>query len=147
MDRYPLGFDIGGTKCAVVPERIENDRVHFVEKLAFAPMSGPEQTLAALRKMAIFVASRREDAVALKVVNICAKRLGRGLAFLIDILNPKRIVIGSIFARQQDRLWPSAKTTLHEEALDSSLAACRIVPSELGDAIGDYAASPTALCI
>jgi glucokinase len=93
----------------------------------------------------VFEAARRGDVVALEIVQICAKQLGRGLAVLIDVLNPQRIVIGSIFARQHDQLWPLAKIILQEEALDSSLAACQIVPAELGESIGDFAALATAL--
>jgi glucokinase len=93
----------------------------------------------------VFEAARSGDAVALEIVQICARQLGRGLAVLVDILNPQRIVIGSIFTRQQDQLWPIAQSILQEEALASSLAVCQIVPAELGESIGDYAALATAL--
>ena len=79
------------------------------------------------------------DEKAREVYRECGRRLGAGLAVLIDILNPERIVIGSIFARSGHLLIPAMRETLEREALPRSLAACRIVPAELGDAIGDYA--------
>jgi glucokinase len=112
------------------------------QRVAFCRDAEALENLSAQR---VFEAARHGDVVAVKIVQICAKQLGRGLAILIDILNPQRIVIGSIFARQHDQLWPLAKSILQKEALDSSLAACQIVPAELGESIGDYAALATAL--
>ncbi len=66
--------------------------------------------------------------------------LGKGLAILIDILNPELIVIGSIFRRSEALLREAMEKSLREECLPGSLAVCRIVASELGDRIGDYAA-------
>ena len=59
---------------------------------------------------------------------------------VVDLLNPEPIVIGSIFVRQRDRLWPIAEKVLRAEALPRSLEACRVVPAALGEQIGDYAA-------
>ncbi len=67
------------------------------------------------------------------------RRLGQGLAILMDILNPERIVIGSIFARSGHLLRPEMEKVLQREVLPSSLRVCSVVPSELGDAIGDIA--------
>jgi len=79
------------------------------------------------------------DETALRVWRECGARLGEGLAVLIDILNPERIVLGSIFARSGHLLVPAMREVLEREALPRSLSACRIVPAALGDAIGDYA--------
>jgi len=88
----------------------------------------------------VFEFADKGDPVALKVIEICASRLGQGLAVILDILNPERIVIGSIFTRKRDRLWPVAKKVIQEEALPGTLAVCEIVPAVLGEHIGDYAA-------
>lgn len=80
------------------------------------------------------------DALAQEIYRICGHYLGIGLSMLIDILNPEVIVIGSIFQRSSNLLWPPALETLQQEALAQSLAACRIIPSLLGEHIGDYAA-------
>ena len=86
------------------------------------------------------------DETALGVWRACGKRLGEGLAVLIDLLNPERIVLGSIFARAGHLLVPAMRETLAREALPRSLSACRILPAALGDAIGDYACLAVAPC-
>ena len=73
------------------------------------------------------------------------KRLGYGLAILIDILNLDRIVIGSVFQRSEGLLRPAMEAVLKEECLPLSLEQCKIVPAQLGDSIGDIAALSVAL--
>lgn len=85
------------------------------------------------------------DETALEVYNICGEYLGKGLSVLIDILNPERIVIGSIFARSKNLLWQSASEVIKREALEGSAKCCEVVAAELGEHIGDYAAIATAL--
>ena len=70
----------------------------------------------------------------------CVKLLGKGLAYIIDILNPEIIVIGSIFTRAEDLLREGMMEVLEREALPLSLQAVRILPAALGEAIGDMAA-------
>ena len=88
----------------------------------------------------VFEAATAANPVALQVIETTARYLGRGLAVLVDTLNPEMIVIGSIFARQRNQLWPIAEHTLRAEALPAAISACRIVPAALGEQIGDYAA-------
>ncbi len=86
-------------------------------------------------------AARQGDMTAKEVYAISGRYLGKGLSLMIDILNPQRIVIGSIFARSHDLLWKECHTALQEEALHISLAECEVVPAKLGEQIGDYAAA------
>ena len=90
-------------------------------------------------------AARAGDKTAREVYRESGRYLGRGLSVLIDILNPERIVIGSIFARSGDLLWEDAKREIEKEALGVSAACCEVVPAALGENIGDYAAIATAL--
>lgn len=85
-----------------------------------------------------------DDPMAQEIFDTVAQRLGQGLALLIDILNPERIVIGSIYLRQRDRLDPVMWENLRREALEYSLAVCDIIPAGLGESIGDYAALAVA---
>ena len=85
------------------------------------------------------------DAAALEVFNESARRLGHGLSLVIDLLNPDCIVIGSVYARSEALFQHELRRTLQRETLPDSLAACRIVPAALGDAIGDYAALSLAV--
>lgn len=85
------------------------------------------------------------DETALDVYRISGKYLGKGISFLIDILNPEVIVIGSIFARNKDLLLPFAKVIIDFEALKESSKCCRIEAAALGESIGDYGAIATAV--
>ena len=66
--------------------------------------------------------------------------LGKGIAYIVDILNPEVIVIGSIYERARDLIEPYMYETLQKEALSYSLQDLKILPSGLGDSIGDKAA-------
>ena len=90
-------------------------------------------------------AAQRGDATALAVFEIVARKLGRGLAMLVDILNPERIVIGSIWGRQRSLLEPLTMTVLRQEALADALAVCEIVPAGLGEQVGDFASLSVAV--
>lgn len=90
-------------------------------------------------------AARKGDETAVEVFDICAKKLGKGLSIIIDILNPEVIVIGSVFARCHDLLWEKAKKIIDEEALSCASSCCKVVPAVLGENIGDYAAVAAAL--
>ena len=92
----------------------------------------------------VAVAAHGGDPLAREIFEILGRRLGQGLAILIDVLNPQRIVIGSIYGRQRDRLDAPMYAALREEALSYALEVCEIVPAELGEAIGDYAALAVA---
>lgn len=89
-------------------------------------------------------AAHEGDALARQVFDIVAHQLGRGLAMLVDILNPQRIVIGSIYGRQQALLEPRMIETLRAEALSLALDVCRIVPAALGEQVGDLASLAVA---
>jgi len=90
-------------------------------------------------------AANKGDHVALEIIGISAEYLGRGLAILIDILNPECIVIGSIYARNEMLFKPLIEKVLKKEAIPSALRVCQIKPAALGDEIGDYAALCVAL--
>lgn len=84
------------------------------------------------------------DEDAIRVYDICAEKLGFGLSMLIDILNPEKIVIGSIFQRSERLLRQKMEEVIEKEALKYAWDVCDVVPAELGDEIGDYAALAVA---
>ena len=90
-------------------------------------------------------AANAGDETALEVYRTCGEHLGKGLSIIIDILNPEVIVIGSVFARAQNLLWDSARAVIEAEALPLSTNVCSVLPAQLGEQIGDYAAIATAL--
>lgn len=84
------------------------------------------------------------DGDAIRVYDICAEKLGFGLSILIDILNPEKIVIGSVFERSGELLQKKMYEVIERETLMYSRNVCSIVPAELGDSIGDFAAIAVA---
>lgn len=90
--------------------------------------------------------AKNGDKDALSVYNLCGKMLGKGLSILIDILNPEMIVLGSIFQRSEDLLREEMEKVIEKETLALSRGACKIVPAQLGDSLGDVAALCVAVC-
>ncbi len=99
----------------------------------------------ALSARAVALAAREGDPLALEILTCSARQLGRGLALLVDLINPERIVIGSVYARCEELMRPEMLRALAAEALPASLAACRVLPAALGDGIGDFAALSIAM--
>ena len=80
-----------------------------------------------------------------EVYRICARQLGRGLSIIVDMLNPEAIILGSIYQRSEALLYEQMMQVLTKESLPEALQICRILPAELGDSIGDYAALSVAM--
>lgn len=103
------------------------------------------QELPAISAKSVALAAQAGDALALEVYRVSGTYLGRGLSILLDLLNPQRIVIGSIFARSSQLLCDAMQAEIEREALPHTRACCEIVPAQLGDAIGDWAALGVAM--
>ena len=96
--------------------------------------------LPAVTAKSIAEAAYAGDETAREVYRMVARYLGRGLALIIDVLNPEVIILGSIFGRSRDLIEPYMLEVVHREAIGFSAAKCRIVPAGLGEHIGDMAA-------
>ena len=88
-------------------------------------------------------AAYKGDTLANEIFKTCGFYLGRGLALLIDILNPQIIILGSIFGRAEDLLTTYMNDVIIREAIFDSQKDCKIVPAGLKENIGDLA----ALCL
>lgn len=88
----------------------------------------------------VALAAQEGNEDALEVYRICGRMLGQGLSVLIDILNPEKIVIGSVFQRSGHLLVKTMEEVLSREALAPAREVCSVVPAKLGDNIGDFAA-------
>ena len=80
------------------------------------------------------------DELALEIYRISATYLGRGLAIVIDLINPEVIVIGGIYTRNREMMEPFVLREIEREALSHARRVCSIRPAALGEQIGDYAA-------
>ncbi|MBS0632289.1 MAG: ROK family protein [Verrucomicrobia bacterium] len=86
------------------------------------------------------LAAEAGDALALDIWRETGERLGEALALFIDVLNPERIVIGSIYQRCEKFLAPAMQAVIAREALPDSARDCAVVPAQLGDELGSCAA-------
>lgn len=92
----------------------------------------------------VFARVRAGDPDCTEVFRESAEKLATILAYTIDILNPEVIALGGVFMRNADLFMPIVDPILDREALPLARKACRIVPAELGENIGDYAALAVA---
>ena len=93
---------------------------------------------------AICIAAREGDELARKIIAKSGQMLGVGLSMVMDMLNPEKIVIGSVFTRARDLLWPEAEAVILEEALAYTRQVCQVVPCGLTESVGDIAALTVA---
>jgi glucokinase len=128
------GFCSGGGIARLARSRLSSE--------AGPAWAFPPENISA-RKIA--EAAFQGEPLAREILGEAGRRLGQGLAILIDTLNPERIVIGGIFPRCRELLAPSMEAALKKETLASSLAACAIVPALLGETIGSHGAIAAAL--
>ncbi|WP_394921825.1 ROK family protein [uncultured Robinsoniella sp.] len=93
----------------------------------------------------VFDLAKEGDELCREVCDTAGEYLGRGIAILIDILNPQAVIGGSIFARNYDLLMPSVTRAVKRECLPASAESCKLLPAKLAESIGDMAALTTAL--
>ena len=92
----------------------------------------------------LFARVRAGDRDCLEVFRESAAHLATILSYTIDILNPEVIALGGVFMRNADLFMPEIDPIIDREALPLARKVCRIVPAELGESIGDYAALAVA---
>ncbi len=83
--------------------------------------------------------ARQGDELALRIFERVGKMLGEGVSKMIDLLNLERIILGGIYMRCEPWILPAAQAVIQEEVCLESLG-CELVPSQLGESIGDIAA-------
>ena len=135
------GFCSGGG-IAQLAKTIVLEKLKKGETVAFCPNLEKANDLTA---KTIAMAASEGDTTANEIIRISAEYLGRGLAVLIDIINPECIIIGSIYARNELLFKPHVERILKEEAIPSAVDVCQIKPALLSESIGDFAALCVAL--
>ncbi|HEY9075546.1 MAG TPA: ROK family protein [Anaerolineaceae bacterium] len=135
------GFCSGGG-IANLAQMMCLEQIHLGKPASFCRSFAELHTITA---EVVGKAAQAGDPLALQVFELVGQELGRGLALLVDLLNPEKIVIGSIYNRQRALLEPLALRVLAEEALPQALAVCQVVPAALGENVGDLASLSVAL--
>ena len=130
------GFCSGGG-IARLGKKYAEEKLSAGERVSFCNSISELENITA-KSIAECAFKGNQDAI--EIYEICGAYLGKGLSIIIDILNPERIVLGSIFQRCERLLRPKMEEVLKKECLVYALEVCEIVPAKLGDDIGDYAA-------
>lgn len=96
---------------------------------------------------AVFQRAREGEPFFLSVVEESATRFGQIAAMLIDLFNPEVIAAGGVFMRNYDLFMPLVEAVIERESLSESASVCKILPAEIGENIGDFAAIAIAKTI
>jgi glucokinase len=131
-----------GSGIAQLGRMLAEQAINANEPPSFAPTL---ESLITVTAESVGAAAQQGDPLAVRIFGIVAEKLGHGLAILVDILNPQRIILGSIYGRQRSLLEAATLQHLRDEALPYALDVCEIVPAELGESIGDLASLSVAL--
>jgi glucokinase len=137
------GFCSGGGIAQLAQTKVRQ-KIQMGEKVSFC--SGLDD-LPNLTAKIVAEAAYQNDPTAIDIFKTSAEYLGRGLALLIDILNPEIIIIGSIYARATSLIEPEMMRVIKNEAYFNSHKDCQIVPAGLLDNVGDMAALTLASII
>lgn len=136
------GYCSGGGIASLAQTRVLEE-LQKGNKVSFCPDIESVQSLTA---KLVGDAAEAGDSLAKAIYAESGKYLGRALSVLVDLLNPDRIVIGSIYTRSTELLRPSMLAEMKKECLPVNFGSCEVVPSGLGDSIGDIASLAIALC-
>ena len=86
-------------------------------------------------------AAKQGDVVAQRIFTIMGEYIGTGLASVVNLLNPEKIIIGGGVADAGEILFAPLKEALLKRAMPISGAAVEIVPAKLGNTAGVIGAS------
>lgn len=132
-DDGPVGFGKRGSVEGYLsgPGMVQ---VAHAEVLAFAQAGRPTVLAGGeLTPERICAAARAGDAAATAVLDRCGAELGRLCAWLVDVLNPDVLILGTIGAAHLDLFEPRLRAVLDAEALPRAAAHVQVRGSGLID--------------
>jgi glucokinase len=135
------GFCSGGGIAQLARVRVM-EKLQMGEAVSFCNNMNELNILTA---KTIAEAAEAGDSLAREIYRECAHYLGKALSILIDVLNPEVIVLGSIYCRAQGLIQPAMQEVIDCETIIHTRRVCKIVPAQLGESIGDYAALSVAV--
>ncbi|MCD8378446.1 MAG: ROK family protein [Candidatus Gastranaerophilales bacterium] len=86
-------------------------------------------------------AAKQGDPVAKQIFTIIGEYIGVGLASVVNLLNPEKIIVGGGVAAAGDILMTPIKETLVERAMPIAASTVQVVPAQLGNTAGVIGAS------
>ena len=93
----------------------------------------------------IFEGAKQGDEFYFSIVKESAEKFAKVVALLIDLFNPEVIIAGGVFMRNYDLFMKIMSPIIKKECLPDSHKVCKILPAEIGENIGDYAALAIAV--
>ncbi|MFC4017743.1 ROK family protein [Micromonospora sp. GCM10011542] len=130
-----LPVDPAGRRCGCGRTGCWETKVGLAELLRLASPTGPPGGQVRDPDQRAREIDRRlaaGDPAALAAVAEVGRWLGLGGAILVNLVNPRVIVLGGYFAILADRLLPAAQAELDRLAVAGPAARCRFVASNLG---------------
>ncbi len=91
---------------------------------------------AAITPAIVCQAAKEGDVVAQRIFTRMGEYLGIGLASVVNLLNPEKIVVGGGVADAGDLLLEPLRKTLKDRAMPIQGAAVEVVPAQLGNTAG-----------
>ena len=99
-----------------------------------------DEGIDAVRSEHVLEAARAGDALATSLMEETAYYMGWGIANLANILNPEIVLIGTIAVAAGDFLLEPIRQTVADMAMARPAEVVKVMPAQLGNAVGDLAA-------
>ena len=93
----------------------------------------------------VSIAATNGDELSLSIFAEVGEQFGRVLAVLADVLNPELVGAGGVYMRAHQFMDDAMWRAIRREALPGTAQALHVLPSLLGEKIGDYAALTVAV--
>lgn len=90
-------------------------------------------------------AAKEGDGLAIRAREMAAGYLGLGLANVINLLNPERVILGGGVMTDTHHFWKPMMSTVQREAWRFHYHSCKIIQSKLGARVGDLGAMALVL--
>ena len=93
----------------------------------------------------IAIAAKAGDSLAIEARELAADYLGIGIANVINLLNPKRVILGGGVMEQIHHFWTPMMKAVKRETWPTMFRSTEILRSKLGNQVGDLGAMALAL--
>lgn len=118
--------------------RLARESMMYGRQKAVLSLAGG--SIAAITAAHVVEAARQGDPFARKILAEAGTYLGLAIAGLIQLLNPERVILGTLAVHAGDLLLDPTREAIAEFAWSRSAAGCTVLPAELGDRAQDLAA-------
>ena len=100
---------------------------------------------AALTTKDVFTAAAAGDAFAKELIQAVATDLGRGIASLVHVFNPRKVILGGGVTKSWEMIEPVVEKTVHGLLMPGFIGRLEIVRTRFGDDIGLLGATALAV--